>query len=103
MVAFLGITLHKALALPIEKGSAVQHTPLRSRKLSQLRNRFRGLKLFVIDEFSFLSYEVLRTAHCRLQEIYDNSEFFGGVNVFLVGKLEGTHRKIRSQLMLLCS
>ncbi|CAG7718844.1 unnamed protein product, partial [Allacma fusca] len=36
-------------------------------------------------EFSMMSYEVFRTIHMRLQEVFKNTELFGGISVLLVG------------------
>ena len=71
--------------MPVEKGQTIQYSALKSRQLTKL---FRDLKLLVIDEFSFLSYELLRAVHCRLQEIYGNEELFGDCRILLVGMLD---------------
>ncbi|CAG7691190.1 unnamed protein product, partial [Allacma fusca] len=34
-----------------------------------------------------MSYEVFRTIHLRLPEVYKNTELFGGIIVLLVGDL----------------
>ncbi|CAG7821112.1 unnamed protein product [Allacma fusca] len=86
--AVKGTTLHKAFKLPVEKDSAVQHKPLRGLQLQNLRNSIRNLKLVIIDEFSMMSYEVFRTIHLRLQEVFKNTELFGGISVLLVGNAE---------------
>ncbi|CAG7727909.1 unnamed protein product, partial [Allacma fusca] len=85
--AIKGTTLHKAFKLPVEKNSAVQHKPLRGQNLQNLRNSLKNLKLVIIDEFSMMSYEVFRTIHLRLQEVFKNTELFGGISVMLVGDL----------------
>lgn len=81
----IGITLHRALALPVEKGGPVEYAPLSPRQLQRFRRTFGQLKLFIIDEFSFLSYEALRCVDLRFQDIFRNEEVFGNMNMLLVG------------------
>ena len=70
--------------LPVQKDSIPPYVPLTGRALENLRNIYRHVKLFVIDEFSFLSYEVLRSVSLRLRE-FGSEEHFGGYIMLLVG------------------
>ena len=63
----------------------MKYKVLKSRSLTRLRDRYRNMKLIVIDEVSFLSYEVLRIVNCRLQEVGKRNVFFGDFNILRVG------------------
>ena len=41
----------------------------------------------IIDEISMVSYQILKSVHSCLCEIYGDDEIFGGLNVIAVGDL----------------
>lgn len=85
-----GVTLHKAFSLGIETHSVAQYMKLGSRLLENRRRLFRNVLWIIIDEYSMISYEVLRMIHLRLHEIMDNHDpdlLFGGVNILIFGGL----------------
>ena len=85
-----GITLHKALCLPVEHGKYSNCTPLGSEKLASIRREWDSVNSLIIDEISMVSYEMLKDINFRLNEIKgidDTSIFFGNLNVIALGDL----------------
>ena len=57
--------------------------------LAELRENLAHLKLFIIDEISLVSADMLYTIHMRLTEIFNTPKTspFANLNVVLVGDL----------------
>ncbi|KAL5259662.1 hypothetical protein ACHWQZ_G009943 [Mnemiopsis leidyi] len=82
-----GQTIHSALKLPVEHGSTAKYTELRKKNLDQMRNVMGNLKALIIDEISMVSNIMLMYINLRLQEVFGESEFFGGKCVIVFGDL----------------
>ena len=79
-----GVTLHNAkegLFLPV-KG---QFRGLKGRTLRRLQERWKNVKLLVIDEFTMLRQKELYYIDQRLRQIMGNHHPFGGIAVILLG------------------
>ena len=64
-----GLTIHRALNLPMEHGRSTRYCKLSTNKLDQLRRDWRNINTVVIDEISIVSYQTLCFVHRRLTEI----------------------------------
>ena len=83
-----GLTIHRALNLPVEHSHSTRYHKLSADKFDQLRRDWRNVDTVVIDEISMVSYQTLCFVHRRLTEIkgMDNVvTLFGGLNVIAVG------------------
>ena len=83
-----GLTIHRALNLPVEHGRSTRYRKLSADKLDQLRRDWRNVDTVVIDEISMVSYQTLCFVHRRLTEIKGTDDvvtLFGGLNVIAVG------------------
>jgi len=80
-----GKTLHSALKLPVQHGSEPSYKELSSKTLQELRSLYRSVHTLVIDEISMVSSQTLVYIHRRLAAIKGNDDFFGGLNVILIG------------------
>jgi exonuclease III len=85
-----GNTIHSGLGIPIKRRG--QYPLLPQQKLTLLRMKYMHVVLFIIDEVSFISCNMLYWIHRRLQDIAGYrggcSELdFGGFKVLLVGDL----------------
>ncbi len=78
-----GVTIHSALNL--NYGDDLK--PMSDKKIDEIRVSLRDLKYLVIDEMSMVRSDMLYQIHCRLCEIFQNSQVFGGISVILVGDL----------------
>ena len=78
-----GITLHSAFNLDF--GNA--YLPMSDKKRDEFQNLYSNLKIVIIDEFSFVSSDLLYNLHRRLQDIKQCQDDFGGVSVMLFGDL----------------
>lgn len=78
-----GTTLHSLLHLPINK----DFRPLSSIDKAQLQKKLKDIKYLIIDEKSMLGLRQLSWIDDRLREALPsrNEEFFGGLNILLVG------------------
>ena len=78
-----GTTLHSLLHLPINK----DFKPLSSIDTAQLQKKLKDIKYLIIDEKSMLGLRQLSWIDDRLREAFPNKneEFFGGLNILLVG------------------
>jgi DNA replication protein DnaC len=54
-----GETLHKIFQIPVEKGQGTKFGPLNGAKLAALQEKFRHVKIIIIDEYSMLSLTML--------------------------------------------
>ena len=82
-----GLTIHKALRLQVEHGRTAHQLQLNALALHDLGNLWQGVHTIIIDEVSMVSYQVLKSIHSRLCEIFGNDDMFGGLNVVAVGDL----------------
>ena len=78
-----GTTLHSVLHLPINK----DFKPLSTVDKTQLQMKLKDIKYLIIDEKSMLGLRQLSWVDDRLREAFPNrnEEFFGGLNILLVG------------------
>ncbi|KAG7403319.1 ATP-dependent DNA helicase pif1 [Fusarium oxysporum f. sp. rapae] len=78
-----GTTLHSLLHLPINK----DFKPLSPVDKTQLQKKLKDIKYLIIDEKSMLGLRQLSWIDDRLREAFPNrnEEFFGGLNILLVG------------------
>jgi len=83
-----GVTCHRLFQLPIEhEGKTAGYWHLSNDAHKIMRTNLHALKLVIIDEVSMLSNLNLAYIHLRLQEIFGESEWFGGVNILFVGDI----------------
>ena len=80
-----GKTIHSVLKLPIQHGKEPEYKELSNRVLQQLRCQVRNVHTLVIDEISIVSNSMLIYIHRRLCAIKQNNEYFGGMNIILIG------------------
>lgn len=79
-----GTTLHSILLLPISQSIK----PLDGLKLRTLEDRFKGVKLLIIDEFSTIGLRFLLKIDQRLRQATGNlSKIFGGLSILLSGDM----------------
>ncbi|KAM4058148.1 PIF1-like helicase [Hirsutella rhossiliensis] len=78
-----GTTLHSLLHLPINK----DFKPLSAIDKAQLQKKLKDVKYLIVDEKSMLGLRQLSWIDDRLREAFPNrnEEFFGGLNILLVG------------------
>ena len=80
-----GKTLHSSLKLPVQHGSEPSYKELSSKTLQDLRKQYRSIHTIVIDEIYMVSSQTLLYIHRRLCSIKGNDDYFGGLNVILIG------------------
>ena len=83
-----GLTIHRALNLPVEHGNSTTYRNLGAEKLKELRQSWKYVNTIIIDEISMVSYKTMSFIHKRLTEIKgtdDTEVLFGGLNVIAVG------------------
>ena len=83
-----GVTIHRALCLPVEHGSSTRYRKLSTERLHELRLLWKDVHTVIIDEVSMVSYETMMFIHQRLTEIKgtDDTEIqFGGLSIIAVG------------------
>lgn len=86
-----GLTVHKALSLPVEHcrttGNArVRYIKLSAAKLVEMRAFWYGVRYLIIDEISMVSSDTLRHVDRRLREIRDTPTVpFAGISIITVG------------------
>lgn len=80
-----GKTLHSAFKLLVQHGFEPTYKEISSRTLQELRTVYRSVHTIVIDEISMVSSQTLLYFHGRLLAINGNEDYFGGVNVILIG------------------
>ncbi|KID82373.1 ATP-dependent DNA helicase PIF1 [Metarhizium guizhouense ARSEF 977] len=78
-----GTTLHSLLHLPINK----DFKPLSPTDMAQLQKKLKDINYLIIDEKSMLGLRQLSWIDDRLREAFPsrNEEFFGSLNILLVG------------------
>ena len=82
-----GLTIHRALNLPVEHGNLTAYRKLGAERLKELGQLWKNVNTVIIDKISMVSYQT-SFIHKRLSEIRgtdDNEELFGGLNIIAVG------------------
>ena len=77
--------MHSAFALPIEHKGFNQFLELSAKTLKRYRDANKNVHTILIDEISMVSAKYLRYIHKRLCSITSNDDYFGGLNMILVG------------------
>ena len=83
-----GLTIHKALNLPVEHGKRTAYRKLAGERLHGMRHLWKSVTTIIIDEISMVSYQTLNFVHQRLTEIKgtdDTEVLIGDLNVIAVG------------------
>ncbi|XP_062577686.1 uncharacterized protein LOC134239531 [Saccostrea cucullata] len=80
-----GQTIHSAFKIPASQGFNCK--PLDSESLNSLRTKYKYLSTVIIDEVSMVGNSQLNCVHERLKQIKGSKEYFGGINVILIGDL----------------
>jgi hypothetical protein len=83
-----GVTIHRALGLPIQHGKSAKFKPLTGERLKLMRQYWKYTNTVIVDEISMVSYDVLLHVNLRLNEIKgitNPNVFFGGLNFICVG------------------
>ena len=83
-----GMTVHRALQLPVQHGSTPKYQSLSNENFHQSYAMLKNAGLFIIDEISMISNVMLTYIHKRLQEIFGVFDhIFGSRNVVVFGDL----------------
>lgn len=84
-----GLTLHSLLKLPVQKnGKNVRDMPMLSGNyLRLMRQEWKNIEFFFIDEISMVPYEMLCMIDSRMKQLKNNIEPFGGINILVFGDL----------------
>ena len=80
-----GLTLHTALALPVENEYNSNKFSVSGWTLKKLRQKFAYIHTIMIDEISMVSAKMLTLIHERLCTISDTDNIFGNFNIILFG------------------
>ena len=78
-----GTTLHSALHIPVKQ----RNSSISDKELPAIRNKYKFLKIIVIDEISMINYKIFEKFHLNLCKIKESDQPFGGVSVIAVGDL----------------
>lgn len=81
-----GTTIHSAFRIPMF-AKLEKYLPLGGEKKAELRDNYVDLRLNIIDEVSTAGARLLQMVNYRMQEIFDNTDIFGGVPTILGGDL----------------
>ncbi|KYN27890.1 DNA repair and recombination protein pif1, mitochondrial [Trachymyrmex cornetzi] len=87
-----GLTIHRMFQLPVTNESTAKYTHLSDMVLKTLRDKFKTVELFIIDEVSMISNVTLMFINLKRQcEIFDTTDtddgFFGRKHILLFGDL----------------
>ena len=83
-----GLTIHRALKLPVEHDRSTAYKKLSAERLYELRRLWKDVHVMIIDEISMVSYQTFTFIHKRLTEIKgtdDTEVHFGGISIIAVG------------------
>jgi exonuclease III len=81
-----GTTVHSGMNLsPV--ASVDVCTPLDSDTASKLHNKFKNVKMVIIDEISMVGFRMFANIDLRLQQIMNNNQRFGGLHMLVLGDL----------------
>ena len=64
-----------------------QNSTISDKELPAIRNKYKFLKIIVIDEISMINYKIFEKFHLSLCKIKESDQPFGGVSVIAVGDL----------------
>ena len=81
-----GTIIHAAFHIPANQ-SLHEYSPLSHDVLNTYRARYRYLQWILIDEISMVSNDILKYVHLRLQDIKQDKQPFGAVNIVTIGDL----------------
>ena len=83
-----GITIHRLFQLPVEHAArAATYWSLSKSSQKVMKTTLCNVKLFIIDEISMVSSLNLAYIHMRLEELFNEGEWFGARNMLFVGDL----------------
>ena len=80
-----GRTLHSVFKLPVQHGREPEYKELSNQSLQKLRSLYRSVHTILIDEISMVSSNTLTYVHRRLCTLKESTEFFGGLNIIVIG------------------
>ena len=81
-----GTTLHSAFHLPVKTGNrSFEYRKPSDEVLHVMRNKYKYLKVLLIDEISMTGKETFRHLNRTLQLIKNNTFPFGGISVIAIG------------------
>lgn len=80
-----GLTLHTALAIPVDNEFSCNKYSVSGWTLKKLRQKFAYIHTIMIDEISMVNAKMLTLIHERLCTISDTDSIFGNFNVILFG------------------
>ena len=69
----------------MQHGKQALYKELSSRSVQHLRRLYSATHTLIIDEISMVSSDILLFVHRRLCTIKNNDDFFGGLNVIVIG------------------
>ena len=83
-----GTTLHSAFHLPIKNAyNQFGYVKPSDKTLHEMRNKYKYLKVLLIDEISMTGRDTFKYLDLTLQYIMQNSLQFGGVSLMVIGDL----------------
>jgi ATP-dependent exoDNAse (exonuclease V) alpha subunit len=80
-----GMTLHTAFSLPINLQA---NQDLSASVANTLASKLYSLKTIIVDECSMVGAKMFNMVDCRLRQILQSTDAFGGVNVILFGDFQ---------------
>ena len=81
-----GTTLHSAFRLPVQtRNKSFEYRKPSDEGLHEMRNRYKYLKVLLIDEISMVGYDTFQHLNLALQLIKNNKLPFGGVCLMPIG------------------
>ena len=83
-----GLTIHRALRLPVEHHHTSSYRKLSDQALTQMRKQWKGVRYLIIDEISMVSDKTLQHICLRLKEIMQPDmadAYFGNLSVICFG------------------
>lgn len=80
-----GQTIDSAFHIPANQGFTYRR--LTHEIANSLSVKYDNLKFLIIDEISMCGSSMFNYINLRLQELFQNSQAFGGINVIAVGDL----------------
>ena len=81
-----GSTIHAAFHIPANQ-SLQDYKPLTFDILNTLRVKYKDVEWILCDEISMVSNQLWKYVYLRLQQIKQNNEPFGGVNIIAIGDM----------------
>ena len=82
-----GTTVHTVFQLPLYGPNKRPKTELKGKELQYLQNKYKYLKVLIIDEISMVGKLTFRDLNKFLRQIKNNNLDFGGTSALLVGDL----------------